>query len=161
MAKEPIQITLENPSDGAASLPPRQMLREDRRLIFAQLEDCYLDEKSGYVDGWSDEKVAKTLNVPRKWVEQIRDENFGPAINATEELRNKIREMTKTLSNLTNVIAQELSEIKDKSTKTRAVLKSVENDLNFYEEEEARLSAEVKRIQEQIDVHKAEQLGWV
>lgn len=57
--------------------PPREMKREDRRLIFSKIEDVYLDEKQGYSSGWSDKKVADDLGVPLAWVRSIREENFG------------------------------------------------------------------------------------
>lgn len=57
--------------------PPREMKREDRRLIFSKIEDVYLDEKQGYSTGWSDKKVADDLGVPLAWVRSIREENFG------------------------------------------------------------------------------------
>lgn len=60
------------------AVPPRQMSRDDRRLIFAKLEEVYVSETVGYAPGWTDEKVATDLGTPRAWVETIRDENFGP-----------------------------------------------------------------------------------
>lgn len=66
--------------------PPRQMERDDRRIIFAKLSEVYLDEKRGYAPGWSDQKVATDLGIPRKWVEDIRKENFGDvAVNEDME----------------------------------------------------------------------------
>lgn len=64
---------------GVSELPPREMTREDRRIIFAQLEEVYVDEATGYTPDWNDERVSKHLNCPRKWIETIREENFGPA----------------------------------------------------------------------------------
>lgn len=60
--------------------PPREMSREDRRVIFAKLNDVYLDEDQGYDAGWSDAKVADDLGVPRAWITAIREENFGAEI---------------------------------------------------------------------------------
>lgn len=57
--------------------PPREMKREDRRVIFAKIEDVYLDETQGYSSGWSDKKVSADLGVPLAWVKAIREENFG------------------------------------------------------------------------------------
>ena len=57
--------------------PPREMTKEDRRLIFAKINDVYLDEKQGYSSGWSDKNVAADLGVPFAWVKNIREENFG------------------------------------------------------------------------------------
>lgn len=59
---------------------PLQMTKEDRRIIFAKIDENYIDETSGYSAEWSDEKIAKDLNVPRAWVSQIREENFGPEV---------------------------------------------------------------------------------
>lgn len=56
--------------------PPRQMTREDRQIIHAKLSDVY--DKDRYISPWTDEKVAKDLGVPRKWVSEIRDLMFGP-----------------------------------------------------------------------------------
>lgn len=58
--------------------PPRVMSREDRRIVFEKLNGVYLDEKRGYEVGWSDHKVATDLGIPRAWVEQVREEMFGP-----------------------------------------------------------------------------------
>jgi len=58
--------------------PPRVMGREDRQIIFARLSDVYLGERVGYGTGWNDERVARDLNCPRKWVEDVREEFFGP-----------------------------------------------------------------------------------
>lgn len=57
--------------------PPREMSRDDRRIIISKLDAVYLDSKRGYDSGWSDQKVASDLGVPRRWVEIIRAENFG------------------------------------------------------------------------------------
>ena len=54
------------------------MSRDDRRLIFAKLEEVYVSETVGYAPGWTDEKVSTDLGTPRAWVETIRDESFRP-----------------------------------------------------------------------------------
>lgn len=61
-----------------AAPPPRPPTFDERRIIFSKLEDTYLDDKRGYAPGWDDEKVARDLNCPRAWVEEIRATNFGP-----------------------------------------------------------------------------------
>lgn len=55
--------------------------REDRRLIILAIEDHYLDATRGYEDGWSDDTLAKHLNVPRKWIGDLREEFFGPEVD--------------------------------------------------------------------------------
>jgi hypothetical protein len=57
--------------------PPRKPSRDDKRLIYAAIEDVWLGEDKGYQSGCSDQTVAKGLGVPRKWVEDVRTEMFG------------------------------------------------------------------------------------
>lgn len=59
--------------------PPREASIEERRIINAKLDDVYASK--GYTAGWSDEAVAKDLNVPRAWVAQVREMLFGADIN--------------------------------------------------------------------------------
>lgn len=79
------------------AVEPRQMDRDDRRLIFAKIDEVY--EKDGYVAPWTDAAAARSLGVPRAWVSQVRDEMFGPAgsnpeldqyLTQVEELREDI-----------------------------------------------------------------------
>lgn len=70
---------------------PREMSREERRIIFEKLNEVYVDEKTGYGPGWTDAKAATDLGVPRAWVKQVRDEMFGPE-GANEEIRATVAE---------------------------------------------------------------------
>ncbi len=63
---------------------PADPTREERRIIFAKLQDVYLDEQRGYDNGWTDHRVATDLAVPRAWVAAIREENFGPTRDNAE-----------------------------------------------------------------------------
>ena len=74
--------------------PPREMSREDKRLIFGKLDGVYLDEKRGYGNGWSDGQVAKDLGVPLAWVKTVREENFGPE-GMSADARASIEEIRK------------------------------------------------------------------
>ena len=67
----------------------RVMSREDRRIIFDKLNQVYIDAKVGYQPGWTDDKVATDLGVPRAWVRLIRDENFGDEVS-NENIRAEI-----------------------------------------------------------------------
>lgn len=78
LGKDAQIITINAPQPGASERPPREATREDRRLIFAKLEEVYIDERQGYSTGWNDQRVAQDMAVPRAWVEEIRDQNFGP-----------------------------------------------------------------------------------
>jgi hypothetical protein len=77
--------------------PPREMGRDDRRVIFAKIDENWLGEKEGYAAPWTDKAIAKDLGVPAAWVAQVRDEMFGPAGNNPEidELFNKHEEVLK------------------------------------------------------------------
>ncbi len=56
--------------------PPAEMSREDRRIIFAKLNEVYGD--GGYVAPWTDAALGKDLGVSPAWVRDIRAEFFGP-----------------------------------------------------------------------------------
>ena len=64
--------------------PPREMSREDRRIVFAKINEVYLDENKGYDPPWTDAKVAADLGVPRDWVRVVREENFGAEAGNSE-----------------------------------------------------------------------------
>ena len=63
---------------------PREMGRDDRRIIFEKLNDVYVGAPNGYASGWSDHKVSADLGVPRAWVESVRSEFFGD-VRASED----------------------------------------------------------------------------
>src|SRR6516164_2148762 len=69
----------------------RVMTRDDRRIVFEKLNEVYLNDKVGYAKGWTDEKVAVDLGVPRAWVRLIREENFGDEVG-NEDIREQVRE---------------------------------------------------------------------
>ena len=78
----------------ATAEEPRSMTREDRRVVFAKLNDVYIDQKAGYAAPWTDAAVAKDLGVPAKWVSDIREENFGPTRD-NSEIRELLDRATK------------------------------------------------------------------
>lgn len=63
---------------------PREMSVQERRKIFREIDDCYDEANSRYVDTHTDNTIAIKLGVPRKWVEDLRNENFGPSGENTE-----------------------------------------------------------------------------
>lgn len=74
------------PSPTAVADPPRQMDLKDRPIILAKLVEVYVGPEVGYDRGWSDKRVAEDLGVPRAWVKELREANFGPARD-NEEIR--------------------------------------------------------------------------
>jgi hypothetical protein len=89
------------------------MGREDRRIIFDKLNGVYLDERRGYDTGWSDHKVSTDLGVPRAWVEQVREEMFGP-VNSNPDIEAFVKAV------------RELQEIKDQLAKMAAFRDQIE-----------------------------------
>ncbi len=71
----------------AAPGPPMargELSRDDRRVVFAKLNEVYIDENTGYSVGWGDRRVANDLGVPVEWVKTVRDANFGPDVSSAE-----------------------------------------------------------------------------
>lgn len=104
----------------------REMAREDRRIIFEKLNEVYVNEKVGYGNGWNDQKVATDLGIPRAWVSQIRDDNFGPEGN--EEIRTTVAQAKKLVDGI-NVTVAKLLTAKEDLTKQMGQLNLVEKRL--------------------------------
>ncbi len=92
----------------------RMLGRDDRRIIFTKLNEVYVGEKIGYGEGWTDERVANDLGVPRAWVKLVRDENFG------EEMANdQIRKMISEAEALMKEVKTAVPFVEDVMTKLR------------------------------------------
>nr|WP_249787275.1 hypothetical protein [Bradyrhizobium sp. BRP23] len=107
----------------------RVMTREDRRIIFEKLNEVYVNDKVGYGDGWTDEKVANDLGIPRAWVKLIRDENFGDEVG-NENIREQIKEARELLAQIKAIEpriseAQRLIAVADKVEKSLAEIAKV------------------------------------
>jgi hypothetical protein len=102
--------------------PPRVMQRDDRRIIFEKLNAVYLDEKRGYDNDWSDHKVATDLGVPRAWVEQVREEMFGP-INTNGDIEDFMKGVAELA--LYKKQLEEFEKLRPELEKLRAAAQSV------------------------------------
>lgn len=131
------------PITAKADAPP-QMTKEDRRIIFAKIDENYIDETSGYSGGWSDEKIAKDLNVPRAWVAEIREHNFGPEVG--ESVAEDIEKL-KTAIAKGNMSLQELD-------------RKMEAARNEFMEAERRLEAAREICLSSVDKFKAERRAF-
>jgi hypothetical protein len=86
----------------AAASAPREPSVEDRRIIYEAINDHYLGADKGYDTGWDDQRIASDLNVPRKWIEDIRELLFGPATDpARTALLSEFRKLEAQLAALT------------------------------------------------------------
>lgn len=115
-----------------------QMTKEDRRIIFSEIDNRYYDETRGYQKGWSDEVIAKSLNVPRAWVSSIREDNFGPERGdiidiETINVRNAINEAEKLMAD------------------TKQLLSLVNDRLAFFVKYQADFEQTAKNISETIE----------
>ena len=99
------------------------MTFSDKRIINTKLEEVYIDEKVGYSDGWSDQKVAGHLGVPVAWVRTLRDENFGDEIKS-ENVREKVAEALQLVANV-----KKLQPAIDEARKLLGVADKMERDL--------------------------------
>jgi len=65
-------------SEAPKAEPPREMGREDRRIITDKLDEVYDEKAVRYRSPWTDAAVARDLGVPRAWVGEVREQFFGP-----------------------------------------------------------------------------------
>ena len=129
-------------NDQAPLAPASTMTKEDRRIIFSEIDSHYLDEKRGYAKDWDDEKVAAGLKVSVEWVSAIREDNFGPEKgNGIDEEVEKLR--------AASVEAQKIIDT------MRAVWKEMDATLATYEEKQTELSEEANKISKVIAEAKA------
>lgn len=125
-----------------APAPASTMTKEDRRIIFSEIDNHYLDEKRGYDKDWNDERIATGLRIPLDWVSTIRDDNFGPEKGDTidaeiEKLKAASAEAQKLIDTM------------------RAVWKEMDATLATYEERQTELSEEANRVSKAIAEAKA------
>ena len=118
------------------------MTKEDRRIIFSEIDSHYLDEKRGYAKDWDDLKVATGLKVLVEWVRTIREDNFGPEKgNGIDDEVEKLR--------VASVEAQKIIDT------MRSVWKEMDATLATYEEKQTELSEEANKISKAIAEAKA------
>ena len=122
-------------------LPP-EMTKEDRRIIFSEIDSHYLDEMRGYGKDWNDERVAKSLNVPLAWVRIIREDNFGPEQGdqvgvEVEKLKAASVEAEKLIQSM------------------RAVWDAMDKSIMEFEAKQSKLSVEATKIHTAIAEAKA------
>ena len=107
-----VESTLVVKSDPPRAEPPREMSRDDRRIIFAKISEVYVNEEVGYADGWTDHKIAVDLGVPHAWVAKTRDDMFGPA-GDNKQIKELIAEFEK-LDGKIKAVDTEIDQLDDK-----------------------------------------------
>lgn len=103
---------------------PRKPSRDEKRLIVLAIEDHYDDKVRSYAAGWSDDKIAADLNVPRKWVSDLREEFYGPVVDPElADLERKVASLTVDLEAANAVIEairRSLNDLKERIAKKLA-----------------------------------------
>lgn len=91
---------------------PREMSRDDRRIITDKLDEVYGENR--YVTPWTDAAVARDLGVPRAWVERVRDEFFGPEGSNPEfdDWMEKAAPIIAEMKNMANSARVQLEQVK-------------------------------------------------
>lgn len=107
---------------------PREMTAKDRRLIFREIDECYDDVNSRYVDNYTDATIATKLGMPRKWVEDIREENFGPS-GVNTEMDRVASALGKINAELTDAI-NDCMEAAAKAEKLKERVEAARGDLD-------------------------------
>lgn len=74
----------------------KAMDRTVKRLIDEKLDAVYVESKGGYIDGWTDDKVAYDVGTSAGNVALVRDEFHGPNTQATDT--NKEVEVLKAMA---------------------------------------------------------------
>lgn len=120
--------------------PPKEMDKEDGRIIFAKLNDVYVGKEVGYSPGWTDKKVAEDLNVPRIWVAKVREEWFGPATN--EEIETVLKEIRAAAEAVRGLNADLLA-LNRKATEYGASLAAMERRIERLEKQAGRIETAV------------------
>lgn len=131
---------------------PPTMSREDRRLIFAKIDEVYLDENTGYSDGWADQRVADDLGVPVGWVRSIRAENFGEERN-NAAIAKHLDEVKDVLAKAKKLHLDAKDEIKSMSTqveKASGILKQITENIGKMQKEINAINHEINRQDSKI-----------
>lgn len=136
------------------SLPPvadaeRPMDRTDRRLVFARLNELYVDETTGYSDDWTDAKVAADMGVPIDWIAEVRDSDFGPEINADIKSK-KIDDVIKLGQAIDRHILladKKIEQMQSLDAKITASIETCNTAIDRFEELSKNLETEDNRIE--------------
>lgn len=132
---------------------PPTMSREDRRLIFAKIDEVYLDENTGYSDGWTDQRVANDLGVPVAWVKDIRAENFGEERN-NSAITKQLEESKSILDKARKLhmdTKDELRSMMTQADKASGLLKNLTDNISKIQKEINAMNHEIARQETNIN----------
>ncbi|QFT00511.1 hypothetical protein FIV06_23990 [Labrenzia sp. THAF191b] len=87
--------------------PPRRPTPEQSRALLEALEIVFCPE-AGFDAGYDDARVATEQNMPRRWVEDIREQFLGPVpapkVDHIAEARKGLESLSRTLAEFTGAL---------------------------------------------------------
>lgn len=89
-----------------AALSPAAPDRESRRLIHAEIDAVWLDDRKGYAGGVSDRSIAEKMGIPVAWVAEVREFSFGPVM-VNEDLEKFRSELSANMEHLAAIEEQQ------------------------------------------------------
>lgn len=153
MPSKPLMTVTNEGNDGIKNIPPaeidRKMTRADDQIIYLNLMDVYVDERSGYKDDWTDIKVAANLNVPVEWVALVRDRSFGPETNAA--LRDKqgkaLADKAGEIERLIVIADKKMEALQNLDNKVTDIMSQIDTAIDRYEQLVKSLETEDKHVE--------------
>lgn len=129
-----------------------------RRMIFAKLNDIYIDENSGYAGDWDDAKTAEDLGVSVEWVKLVRDADFGPEINAIkrQETFKALTDMFGRLERLAIVIEAKIKHADGLSDKINEAIANMHTAKERFDELVENLNTQDDQIVKAIEQFRAD-----
>ena len=114
--------------------PPREMGREDRRIITDKLDEVYDDKAGSYKAPWTDAAVGRDLGVPRAWVSEVREQFFGPEggnpeFDAFIEQAAPIIAEMKNMANSLRVQSERFKELEPRISELERMGRRIEREL--------------------------------
>lgn len=98
-----------SPVETAAPLTPAKLALDatpsQKSRIRQKLDGLFDDEKGCYLEGYSDQKIGKELDLPSALVGQVRETAYGP-IRVDPALANMAREIEAAQSRVDGVVSE-------------------------------------------------------
>ena len=100
---------------GSGPIEPRKMDTDDRRIIFAAIDERWASKEAGYNAPWTDHAVATYLEMPLAWVVEVRSQFFGE-VRDNQEIRDLLERANKAIAEAEKQVAAALQLQKDTSS---------------------------------------------
>lgn len=127
-----------------ATAPPRPITPAARRLINDRLETVYDDER-GYVDAWTDKRLAEEIGCPLKWVAEVRELMFGPL-----KVNPALAAEAAAAIEVVNRAAAQLADMKSERAALAGLLAEMDQKCARIEGDLGAAMAAVRRIEEAV-----------